>query len=54
MKLQRVRKWLCNRGTGRTHRLRFIRRQHLENVYRPFLIIYAEHAKVPFRAEAHI
>ena len=35
MKLQRVPKWLCNHGTGRMYRLRYIRRQHLENIYRP-------------------
>ena len=33
VKLQRVPKWLCNRGTGRTHRLRFIRRQNLEKAF---------------------
>ena len=35
MNLQPVPKWLCNCGTGRTHRLRCTRRQKLENVYRP-------------------
>ena len=35
MKLQRVPKWLCNRGTGRMHRLHYICRQNLESVYRP-------------------
>ena len=53
MKL-RVPKWLCNHGTGRMHRLRYIRRQHLENIYRPVSHYLCGAHEGPFLRKAHI
>ena len=55
MKLQRVPKWLCNHGTGRTHRLRYTRRQKLENVYRPVSYYLCGACEGPFsRGSPHM
>ena len=52
MKLQHVLKWLCNRGTGCMQCLHYIRRQNLENIYRPISHYLCGAGKGPFSRES--